>query len=64
MNTTQLKAHVKEQIMEFVGRPNDEQTRRELFEVINKLMKKYPMQTHIIAQAVAEGPPDGNQTNS
>ena len=64
MNTSQLKDHVKKEIMAFVGRPNNEQTRRELFEVITKLMKQYPMQTHIIAQAVAEGPPDGYEETS
>jgi hypothetical protein len=51
----ELKAMVKSRVMEFVGAPNNEETKNEILVMLTELFKQYPDQLDVIEQALKEG---------
>lgn len=58
----ELKAIVKQRVLEFVGTPNDEATHRAIKDMLTELFQAYPDQLDVIEQALQEGE-DEHRTN-
>jgi hypothetical protein len=58
----ELKAIVKNRVMEFVGAPNNEETHRAIKDMLTELFQAYPDQLDVIEQALKEGE-DEHRTN-
>lgn len=60
MTDDELKQHVKDQVMTFVGRTDVEQVQEEMKQMLTKLIIENQERIPIIQQALEEGPENAN----
>ena len=55
VSNEELKQIVKNRVMEFVGAPNNDETKAEIVVMLAELFKQYPEQLDVIEAALKEG---------
>ena len=60
----ELSELIHRELNQFIGRPNDHNTRQDLFNLIKSLIEKYPEHLNTIEEIIKEGPKDGNSSQA
>ena len=54
MKSEELRQHIKDKVLQFVGKPNDDETRQEMFETLGKLLEDHPRKANFIEKVLKE----------